>query len=225
MKRRAYQNTRNADTNGDVLAHRLRLLMQLRSKGIHSTDVLAAIENTPRELFVEESFRDHAYDDTALPIACGQTISQPLVVAEMTQALELAANSRVLEVGTGSGFQAAILARIARRVYTIERHRDLLSLAEARFKELKLTNIVTKCGDGSKGWKEGAPFDRIIVTAAAEEIPTPLIEQLAPGGIMIIPVGGSIADQMLLKVRKNDDNSISTESLMGVRFVPLVIPA
>lgn len=203
-------------------SNRIRLLMTLRTNGIQDTAVLSAIEQTPRELFVEEAFRDHAYDDTALPIASGQTISQPTIVAWMTSALELKPNMRVLEIGTGSGYQAAILARLARRVYTIERHKELLAQAEARFKQLKLSNIVTKYGDGSKGWKEAAPFERIIVTAAASEIPASFLEQLAPGGVMIIPVGGSVADQILLSVRKSAEGAITTQHLMNVRFVPLV---
>src|SRR5262249_30525594 len=148
---------------------------------------------------------EHAYDDTALPIAAGQTISQPTVVAWMTQALEVNPAMRVLEIGTGSGYQAAILARLARRVYTIERHRELFTLAEARFKQLKLTNIVTKCGDGSKGWKEAAPFERIIVTAAAVEMPQTLLSQLAPGGLMVLPLGKSADNQILLKIHKAID--------------------
>ena len=196
--------------------------MKLRTGGITDTHVLNAFEYTPRELFVEDTFIEHAYDDTALPIACGQTISQPTIVAWMTSALEIGPSMRVLEIGTGSGYQAAILARLARRVYTIERHRDLLAQAEERFKDLKLTNIVTKRGDGSKGWKEAAPFERIIVTAAAVEIPAVLLEQLTPGGVMVVPVGSSVADQILLRIRKLEDGSITTEHLMNVRFVPLV---
>ncbi len=196
--------------------------MTLRLKGITDTDVLSAIERTPRELFVEEAFLEHAYDDTALPIASGQTISQPSVVAWMTWALEIKPHMSVLEIGTGSGYQAAILARMARRVYTVERHRDLLAQAQARFKELKLTNIVSKYGDGSRGWKESAPFERIIVTAAAGEIPATLLEQLSPGGVMVVPVGKNAGEQILLRVRKNEDGAISTQHLMNVRFVPLV---
>jgi protein-L-isoaspartate(D-aspartate) O-methyltransferase len=162
------------------------------------------------------------YEDTALPISAGQTISQPTVVAWMTAALDIEPQMRVLEIGTGSGYQAAILARLARRVYTIERHRELLAQAEERFKALKLTNIVTKIGDGSKGWKEAAPFDRIIVTAAAAQVPGTLLDQLAPGGIMVIPVGASVADQILLRICKAEDGSITTQHLMNVRFVPLV---
>ena len=202
--------------------NRIRLLMQLRKSGINDTAVLAAIEHVPREIFVEEAFRDHAWDDTALPISCGQTLSQPTVVAWMTAALELNPKMRVLEIGTGSGYQAAILARLSRRVYTVERHRDLLEQAIERFTQLKLTNIVTKCGDGLRGWKETAPFERIIVTAAAREVPATLLDQLAPGGIMVIPVGNSVADQILLRVRKGEDGKISTQHMMNVRFVPLV---
>lgn len=200
----------------------LRLLMKLRTIGIKDTAVLAAIEHTPREMFVEEAFSEHAYDDTALPIACGQTISQPSVVAWMTYALQIAPSMRVLEIGTGSGYQASVLARLARRVYTIERHRDLLMQAQSRFDKLKITNIVAKLGNGSKGWPEAAPFDRIIVTAAADEVPKVLLDQLAPDGVMVIPVGSKAADQMLLRLHKLADDTITTEHLMHVRFVPLI---
>jgi protein-L-isoaspartate(D-aspartate) O-methyltransferase len=220
--RSSFHHTPSPPVTEDEISNRIRLLMTLRTSGISNTDVLSAIEHTPREFFVEEAFREHAYDDTALPIAAGQTISQPTIVAWMTAALEVQPQMRVLEIGTGSGYQAAILARLSRRVYTIERHRELLAQATARFEKLKLTNIVTKCGDGSKGWKETAPFDRIIVTAAADQVPAVLLEQLAPGGIMVIPVGASVADQILLRIRKAQDGSINTQHLMNVRFVPLV---
>lgn len=205
-----------------MLPNRLRLIMQLRNSGIRDTAVLSAIEQIPREIFVEETFRDHAYDDTALPIPQGQTISQPTVVAAMTQALELHTRMRVLEVGTGSGYQAAVLSKLARRVYTIERHKELMLLAEERFRELGLHNIVTIRGDGSKGWPAAAPFERILVTAAASEMPACYLEQLAPGGIMVIPVGANGGEQMLMKLRKSKDGSISSEPLMPVRFVPLI---
>lgn len=221
-ERNAYNYTPELPLSDDEVPNRIRLLMKLRTGGINDVNVLSAIENTPRDLFVEETFGEHAYDDTALPIPCGQTISQPSVVAWMTWALEVEPRMRVLEVGTGSGYQAAILAKMARRVYTIERHRDLLGMAEARFRQLKLTNIVTKRGDGSKGWKEVAPFERIIVTAAASGVPATLLDQLAPGGIMIIPVGSSVIDQILLRIRKDADGSVTTQHLMNVRFVPLV---
>lgn len=208
---------------GDAVSDRIRLLMKLRNSGIHDIAVLSAIESVPRELFVEEIFREHAYDDTALPIAFGQTISQPTIVARMTMALGVQPRMRVLEIGTGSGYQAAILAKLSRRVYTIERHRDLLAVAEQRFLQLRLTNIVTKCSDGSKGWKEAASFERIIVTAAASDIPAILVDQLAYGGVMILPVGDNIADQKLLRIIKGEDGKIFTETLMNVRFVPLVV--
>ncbi len=206
----------------DNVSDRIRMLMKLRTAGITDMDVLSAMENIPRDLFVEDAFMEHAYDDTALPIPSGQTISQPTVVAWMTWALELETRMRVLEIGTGSGYQTAILSKLARRVYTIERHRDLLDMAEERFRHLNLTNIVTKRGDGSKGWKEVGLFDRIIVTAAAGEIPAVLLDQLSPGGIMVIPVGNSVADQILLRVQKAENGTISTQHLMNVRFVPLV---
>ena len=206
----------------DSASDRIRMLMKLRNSGIHDVDVLSAMENVPRELFVEDAFLEHAYEDTALPIPSGQTISQPTVVAWMTWALELEPRLRVLEIGTGSGYQTAILSGLARRIHTIERHRDLLTMAQERFDHLKLTNIVTKCGDGSKGWKEVAPFDRIIVTAAAGEIPAILLDQLSPGGIMVVPVGNNVADQILLRVQKSETGDISTQHLMNVRFVPLV---
>lgn len=220
--RTAYHHINPHPVSEDEVSNRIRLLMKLRTCGINDTNVLAAMESIPRERFVEDMFTEHAYEDTALPIASGQTISQPTIVAWMTQALELSPRMSVLEIGTGSGYQAAILAKLARRVYTIERHRDLLAQAEERFRNLKLTNIVTKRGDGSKGWKEAAPFERIIVTAAASEVPAALLEQLAPGGIMVIPVGNSVADQILLRVRKDEAGEISTQHLMHVRFVPLV---
>jgi protein-L-isoaspartate(D-aspartate) O-methyltransferase len=180
------------------------------------------MESIPRELFVEDVFREHAYDDTALPIALGQTISQPTIVGMMTVALEVKPRMRVLEIGTGSGYQAAVLAKLARRVYTVERHKDLLAIAEQRFLQLRLTNIVTKRGDGAKGWKEAAPFERIMVTAAAKDVPAALVDQLAEGGIMVIPVGENVAEQKLLRLTKGEDGKTFIESLMDVRFVPLV---
>ncbi|MDX1975658.1 MAG: protein-L-isoaspartate(D-aspartate) O-methyltransferase [Rickettsiales bacterium] len=206
----------------EELSNRLRLLMSLRLRGIQDTAVLSAIEHTPREIFIEEAFREHAYDDVALPIAAGQTISQPTIVAAMTCALNVKPGLRVLEIGTGSGYQTAVLARLSRRVYTIERHRELMRLAEERFVYLKLTNVVTKIGDGSKGWREAAPFERILVTAAAPEIPQALLDQLAPDGIMVIPIGDASSDQFLMKIQKASDGTLSKERLMGVRFVPLV---
>jgi protein-L-isoaspartate(D-aspartate) O-methyltransferase len=200
---------------------KIRLLMELRSQGITDARVLAAIERTPRHLFVPPELLDQAYENTALPIGKGQTISQPIVVATMTQKLAIGERMRVLEVGTGSGYQAAILARLCRRVYTVERHRELLNDAEQRFRDLKLDNISTRWGDGAKGWPEQAPFDRIIVTAAAAEIPQALLDQLKDGGLMVVPVGEDIWDQQLMLIRRNGDD-IASEHLMDVRFVPLV---
>ncbi len=205
----------------DFLADKIRLLMKLRSAGITDTRVLAAIERVPREKFTPTMFKDKAYADVALPIASGQTISQPSVVAWMTAALGVNDRLRVLEIGTGSGYQAMILSHLARRVYTIERHKPLLDIAEERFKEFGATNITARHGDGTKGWPEAAPFDRIIVTAAASQIPTALLDQLAIGGVLVAPVGDPTDVQILLRLQK-DNEGISSQHLMNVRFVPLI---
>jgi protein-L-isoaspartate(D-aspartate) O-methyltransferase len=206
--------------SSDTLPERIRLLMKLRTSGISDTRVLSAIEGIPREIFVTDAFRDKAYEDTALPIDFGQTISQPSIVAWMTWALQVSDRMRVLEIGTGSGYQAAVLSRLCRMVYTIERHKELLTVAESRFKHLKISNIMTQAGDGSKGWKIAAPFDRIIVTAASHAVPKALLEQLAEGGIMVIPVGSS-TQQVLLRIEKTPEG-IRQQHLMDVRFVPLI---
>tara|TARA_B100000686_G_C16460254_1_gene796715 strand:+ start:95 stop:703 length:609 start_codon:yes stop_codon:yes gene_type:complete len=195
--------------------------MELRQSGISDTEVLSALERTPREDFVLSNFGDQAYENTALPIEQGQTISQPYIVAFMTQALEVCPKMRVLEIGTGSGYQAAIMSKLCRRIYTIERYRSLLRQAEERFRVLALHNIVTKLGDGHLGWPEQAPFERIIVTAAASNIPGALTDQLSVGGIMVIPVGESGRDQDIMRIRR-DENGINSEKLIPVRFVPLV---
>ncbi len=205
----------------DIDTRKIELVMQLRKRGIKDAQVLSAIERTPRDLFVPEQFEEQAFDDHALPIECGQTISQPYVVAFMTQALGVGPRMKVLEIGTGSGYQAAVLSRLCRRVYTIERYRTLLTQAEARFRKLDLNNITTKTGDGTKGWPEQAPFDRIIVTAAAESVPDDLIHQLKIDGWMIIPIGRSAEDQTLVRIKKTEDGLIE-EPLLPVRFVPLV---
>jgi protein-L-isoaspartate(D-aspartate) O-methyltransferase len=203
-------------------ARKIRLIMQLRRSGVTDTVVLAVIERLPREIFVPRSFLDQAYEDMALPIGSGQTISQPLVVAMMTQALELHDRLKVLEVGTGSGYQAAVLSRLVRRVYTIERHRALLHDAEARFHQLGLHNITTRAGDGTKGWPEQAPFDRILVTAAADgDIPKTLTDQLALGGVMVIPLGNDRRDQRVYRIRRTEAG-LQREELWPVRFVPLL---
>jgi protein-L-isoaspartate(D-aspartate) O-methyltransferase len=204
-----------------LVQKRLRLLMELRRAGIGDARVLGAIERTPREKFVPVSFRDQAYENVALPIAEGQTVSQPYVVALMTEKLEIGDRHKVIEIGTGSGYQTAVLARLCRRVFSIERHRDLSREAERRFGELRLRNIVCRFGDGTKGWPEQAPYDRVMVTAAAAQIPTVLIEGLAPGGVLVAPVGEDHRDQQLLRIRRND-TGFSTEDLGLVRFVPLV---
>jgi protein-L-isoaspartate(D-aspartate) O-methyltransferase len=204
-----------------VAARKIRLIMRLRRAGISDTNVLSAIERIPREAFVPDSFLDQAYEDRALPIGHGQTLSQPRVVALMTQALEIDRRIKVLEIGTGSGYQAAVLSRLCRRLYTIERHRDLQRAAERRFQELRLHNITARLGDGAKGWPEQAPFARIMVTAAAAGIPESLVDQLAPGGIMVVPVGRPGADQTLLRVTRNEDG-FHEQVLGDVRFVPLL---
>jgi protein-L-isoaspartate(D-aspartate) O-methyltransferase len=199
----------------------LRLLMELRRAGIADTRVLGAIERTPRELFVPPEFADQAYENVALPIGRGQTISQPYVVALMTEKLEPGERHVVFEIGTGSGYQTAVLARLCRRVYTMERHRDLLRQAERRFAQLQLRNVTTRFGDGSKGWPEPRHFDRIIVTAAAPELPVALADSLAPGGILVAPIGEERKDQRLTRLRR-DESGFVTEDLGLVRFVPLV---
>lgn len=199
----------------------IQLVMALRSAGISDKRVLAAIERTPRALFVPEGFSDQAYENRALPIDCGQTISQPFVVAAMTEALQVDDRCKVLEIGTGSGYQAAVLARLARRVYTIERYRTLAREAGERFAALRLTTIVQRTGDGTKGWPEQAPFDRIMITAGASERPDALLDQLKSGGVCVAPVQNG-AVQTLMRYRRAEDGTISEEALFDVRFVPLV---
>jgi len=205
-----------------LIEKKLRLLMTLRRAGIGDARVLGAIEKTPREKFVPAAFEDRAYENVALPIGQGQSVSQPYVVALMTENLEVGQRHNVLEIGTGSGYQTAVLARLGRRVFTVERHRELLRDAERRFGELRLRNIVCRIGDGSKGWAAQAPYDRVIVTAAAPEVPAHLVDDLAPGGILVVPVGGDRRDQALIRICRKDDG-FSTEDLGPVRFVPLVI--
>jgi protein-L-isoaspartate(D-aspartate) O-methyltransferase len=202
-------------------AGRIRLLLELRRAGVSDSRVLSAIERTRRELFVPSFFQDRAYENVALPIGQGQTLSAPDIVARMTAALEVGARMTVLEIGTGTGYQTAILARLARRIYTIERHRELLSQAEARFRALKFSNITTRSGDGWRGWPEIAKFDRILVTAAADEVPEKLLEQLAPDGRMVIPIGAQSREQRLLRLRRIG-SEIESQDMGAVRFVPLV---
>lgn len=199
----------------------MQFILSLRSKGITDARVLKAMEAIPREAFLEGTFQPRAYADTPLPIDCGQTISQPSVVAKMTQALEITPRCKVLEIGTGSGYQAAILAKLTRRVYTIERHRPLARLAAKRLKALDLGNVTVITGDGSLGLPEQSPFDRILLTAASEDPPALLLQQLRVGGIMVLPVGQSDALQTLIKIVKSDSGLEYTE-LGDVRFVPLL---
>jgi protein-L-isoaspartate(D-aspartate) O-methyltransferase len=202
-------------------ARLIRLIMELRQTGIADSRVLSVIERIPRDRFVLANFQDQAWENTALPIEQGQTISQPFVVAFMTAALEVGDRHRVLEIGTGSGYQAAILSRLCRRVFTVERYRSLLKVAEQRFRDLDMHNIVCRHGDGSAGWPEQAPFDRIIVTAAAAETPKALLEQLKEDGILVIPVGKESQDQVIKRYRRKGDDW-SEEDMLPVRFVPLV---
>jgi protein-L-isoaspartate(D-aspartate) O-methyltransferase len=203
----------------------ISLIMALRGQGITDQRVLSAIERTPREMFVDEPFETSAYDNTALPIACGQTISQPYIVALSSQELEVQPSHRVLEIGTGSGYQAAVLAQLCRMVYTVERHKPLLLEAQVRFKELKLHNVVTRHGDGFQGWPEQAPFDRILLTAAIPELPDRLVNQLKPGGILVAPVGQAVSAetncQQLVKIIRTDEGT-STQTLIPVVFVPMI---
>ena len=203
----------------------IQLVMELRRAGVTDKAVLGAMERTPRDIFVEAGFQDQAYDDRALPMMCGQTISQPLVVAQMTQALALNDRCKVLEIGTGSGYQAAVLALLARRVYSVERYRTLSMTAKQRFHKLDLHNITTKIGDGMLGWAEQAPFDRIIATCAAPDRPYDLLEQLREdGGIAIAPVDngpkGDVGQTLMRYERQGDD--IFEDVLFDVRFVPMV---
>ena len=205
----------------DIAERKMRFLFALRQRGVTDPRVLEAMERIDRGEFVRGHFEDRAYDDTPLPIQCGQTISQPSVVGLMTQALNPGPRDTVLEVGTGSGYQAAVLSGLCRRVYTVERHRRLVTDAEALFQRLRLSNITVRLTDGSYGLPEQAPFDRIIVTAAAEDPPGPLLAQLKIGGIMVVPVGQSDTVQHLIKVTRLE-TGYDYEELRPVRFVPLV---
>jgi len=205
----------------DPAERKMRFLFALRSKGVTDARVLTAMERIDRGEFVRGLFAERAYEDTPLPIACGQTISQPSVVGLMTQALDVSPRDKVLEIGTGSGYQAAILSELARRVYTLDRHKRLVREAEETFTRLGITNITAMTADGSHGLPDQAPFDRIIVTAAAEDPPGPLLAQLRIGGIMVLPVGQSDTVQSLIKVTRGPDG-YEYDELRPVRFVPLV---
>jgi protein-L-isoaspartate(D-aspartate) O-methyltransferase len=197
---------------------KIRLTLELRNAGISNSNVLSAIEKIPREIFIPDNFRNQAYENIALPIGNDQTISQPYIVALMTQSLELEKNHKVLELGTGSGYQCAILSLLTRRVYTVERIKSLLVKAELKFKKLKLTNIVTKHGDGNLGWKEQIPFDRIIFTAATKEISNIFFDYISENGIIVAPM--IIGTKQILKKYIKKKGNIVKENLADVLFVP-----
>jgi protein-L-isoaspartate(D-aspartate) O-methyltransferase len=207
--------------SGDDNVGRMQFLLALRKRGITDSTVLRAMDEVPREHFVENALADHAYADQALPIACGQTISQPYVVAYMTEELGVQSDHRVLEVGTGSGYQTAVLSRLAREVVTVERYRTLAEAARARLATLGYRNVEVRVGDGLAGVPERAPYDRIMVTAAAEAVPEALVQQLAEGGVMVLPLGPHSGTQQLVKLTKGEQG-IKQEDLIGVRFVPLL---
>ena len=205
----------------DIAERQMQFLFRLRSRGVTNMAVLGAMEAIPREAFINGLFQDRAYEDMALPIPSGQTISAPSVVALMTQALDVTPRCKVLEIGTGSGYQAAILSRLARRVYTVERYKPLAVEASRKLDTLGVTNTVVLHRDGTQGLPEQAPFDRIMVTAAAEDVPAPLLDQLREGGALVMPVGHSDQVQTLIKVMKTPDG-LDYKEFQDVRFVPLV---
>jgi protein-L-isoaspartate(D-aspartate) O-methyltransferase len=206
---------------GDDKVGRMQFLLGLRRRGISDPAVLRAMDEVPREHFVENVFVESAYADQALPIACGQTISQPYVVAYMTEQLGVQGGHRVLEVGTGSGYQAAVLSRLAREVVSVERYRTLADTARKRLAALGYDNVEVLAGDGLAGVPERGPYDRIIVTAAAETVPDALVADLAEGGMMVLPLGPHSGPQRLVKLTKGEQG-INQEDLIGVRFVPLL---
>ncbi|MBT5073915.1 MAG: protein-L-isoaspartate(D-aspartate) O-methyltransferase [Kordiimonadaceae bacterium] len=198
-----------------------QLLAKLRKQGISDEAVLEALAEIPREDFIADYLRAQAYENAALPIESEQTISQPFIVAYMTQELRVDKSHKVLEVGTGSGYQAAVLAKLCKRLFTIERHMPLHKTAEEMFKKLRLFNVTTLFGNGMRGWKEQEPFDRIMVTAAGEDIPDELLYQLKDGGILIIPVGGQEETQHIIRVTRHGDD-FDVKTLLPVKFVPLL---
>ena len=205
---------------GNFQSEKAQLIMTLRGMGILDSEVLAALESVPRELFVPPALRHHSYENSSLPIAYDQTISQPYVVARMTEALKLGGRELVLEIGCGSGYQSAILSHLCRRVYSMERVRPLLVDAENRLRDLRISNISFRFGDGSKGWPEAAPYDRIILTCGCDKIPDILLQQLKIGGIMVAPEGQGKAQQLIVVTRH--ETEFERVSLMPVTFVPLI---
>ena len=208
-------------SRGASATEKARLVLAIRRSGVTDPVVLSTLEALPRDAFLPEAVKPRACEDTPLPIECGQTVSQPSVVAWMTAALELDARMKVLEVGTGAGYQTAVLSRLCRRVYTVERHRKLARLAQSRFEALGLYNVTARVGDGCRGWPEQAPFPRILVTAAAAEPPPLLVDQLATDGVMVMPLGPPDGDQDLVCLRRTRDG-LSRHRLLGVRFLPLI---
>ena len=204
----------------EIHTEKAQLIMTLRGQGIGDATVLSALESVPRELFVPPALRQHAYENASLPIALDQTISQPYVVARMTEALRLTGRERVLEIGCGSGYQAAVLTYLCRRVYSMERLKPLLVDAENRLRDLRISNISLRHGDGVKGWPEAAPFDRIILTCGSAKIPDILLQQLKIDGIMVAPEGTDSAQQLVVITRR--ESGFEREVLMPVNFVPLI---
>jgi protein-L-isoaspartate(D-aspartate) O-methyltransferase len=215
------QEHRVRKSSPDPSVGRMEFLLGLRRRGIGDAGVLRAMDEVPRERFVEADFTDAAYADQALPISCGQTISQPYVVAYMTEQLGVRPAHRVLEVGTGSGYQAAVLARLAREVITVERYRTLADSARRRLESLGIDNVKVVAGDGLAGVPQHAPYDRIMVTAAAERLPQALVDEMADGGIMVLPLGPHSDAQRIVKLTKSA-SGLAREDLIWVRFVPLL---
>jgi protein-L-isoaspartate(D-aspartate) O-methyltransferase len=213
--------TSNGNSNGPGNVERMEFLLSLRRRGIGDPLVLRAMDEVPREHFVTPEFSEAAYADQALPIACGQTISQPYVVAYMTERLDVYPVHRVLEIGTGSGYQAAVLSRLAREVVSVERFRTLAEAARMRFETLGYKNVNVITGDGTAGYPERAPYDRVMVTAAAEEVAEAWIEQLRPGGVMVLPLGPQGGAQRIVKLVKTEEG-VQRHDLIAVRFVPLL---
>ncbi len=211
---------RDVESSGSPQKDRIEMVRRLEAQGISDKNVLEVMRRIPRHLFIPNALWDQAYVDHPVPIDCGQTISQPYIVALMTQALQLTKSDRVLEIGTGSGYQTAILAELAQHVYTIERFPELSEKAQKLLKEAGYTNISFRVGDGTMGWPEEAPFEKIIVTAAAPDVPRPLIEQLAEGGRLVIPVGGRQL-QTLLQITKEGEK-LRREELCACSFLPLI---
>lgn len=210
------------DTAEYVEQRRQMVKQQLRGRGIKDPATLAAMEIVPREVFVLPTYRPFAYDDSPLPIPAGQTISQPYIVGYMIAALSLRPGDRVLEIGAGSGYAAAILSRIVREVYTVERHRELVDYARRRLRQLSYDNVRVRHGDGTQGWPEHAPYDGIIVAAGGPDVPEPLLAQLAVGGRLVMPVGRSRHQQTLVRVTRTGETTTVEEQLVGVSFVPLI---